>query len=243
MRLLFTITILVALFSIYWSFNNHTTYPEIEILDKETTAKIIKSNKEYFNSMHSNDYKVRQITKIEDYYEAIDNSVIDISDKEKSILKEMIDKADNKINGINLKWFDGKKANQLKWKIGFIQGRMYEYGLPHTIKDTIILNRNNLLDGKDLINTLVHEKVHIYQKAYPEDVKLYLEINRFIPIKEREEKDNIRANPDINNIIYKRDNIIYSTTYNVNPKNILDTKERNQYYEHPFETMAIEIAN
>jgi hypothetical protein len=98
-----------------------------------------------------------------------------------------------------------------------------------------------------LTDTLIHEKVHIYQKIYKDDVEKYLNEYNFKILKKRDESDNIRSNPDLNNFIYKdNNNNIYKATYENNPKSIEDivySPINNQSYEHPFEKMAIFIEN
>ena len=48
--------------------------------------------------------------------------------------------------------------------------------------------------------------------------------------------------PDIDKYIYMKNNILYSSTYNDNPKSILDVTN-SQLYEHPFEYMAIVLSS
>ena len=104
---------------------------------------------------------------------------------------------------------------------------------------------NNTL--KNLINTLIHEKVHIYQKKFPEKMNNYISFYNFKKIKKRDEYDNIRANPDLDNYIYQdSDNNTYKAQYNKNVLSVEDIvyyPKNNQMYEHPFEKMAIEIEN
>lgn len=217
----------------------------IEFLDSKMTLNTIQSNTTYYNSMTSLDWMARHVNNINEYYDMMRKSVVNFTENEKSILTDAINRANNKIDKISLHWFNGKLANKLKWKIGLVEGRLYEYGLPHTINDTIILNRNDIstkYDSYHLINTLIHEKVHIYQKAYPMQVKQYLDINNYKEVRKRTKMDNIRANPDIDDMVYSKDGTIYATQYNESPLSIIDVTNHDQTYEHPFERMAIEIA-
>ena len=79
------------------------------------------------------------------------------------------------------------------------------------------------------------------------EVLKYLQNNNFTKIKEREENDNIRANPDLDNFIYQDENYnTYKAVYNNNPNSIEDITYypyNEQYYEHPNERMAIEFEN
>ena len=119
-------------------------------------------------------------------------------------------------------------------------------GLPHTVDHIMIIPIEIVRTFSDerLTRTLIHEKVHIYQKMYPQDVDKYIDSKSFIKVRKRTESDRIRANPDIDDWIYmnKEENRIYSSIYVENPKSITDTTTRDQRYEHPFEQMAIDIS-
>jgi len=143
-------------------------------------------------------------------------------------------------------WFDNVKFNNIKWKIGAVSGTLYENGLSHTRNDVIIISKEYINNSSlvELTRTLLHEKVHIYQKMYPEDVDKFLDSYKFTKFKIREARDNTRANPDIDDWIYKDENgMIYKAEYKPNPKNLSDTNTPNQMYEHPYEKMAILISN
>jgi hypothetical protein len=96
-----------------------------------------------------------------------------------------------------------------------------------------------LRSSRNLFSTLVHEKVHLYQKKYPKHVELYLSEKGFERVRKREEKDRIRTNPDIDEWIYKKGNRVYKYVYrSAYPTSIEDVDGK---YEHPHEDMAEEI--
>jgi len=179
----------------------------------------------------------------------IELSVTEFNNDEKNKIISCIDEVNTIFNNLYFEWFDGKKANNILWKIGCIKGKLYEHGLPHTRGDIIVISKEkvNNYTKKKLIKTLIHEKIHIYQKIYPNDVNKYLIENKFYKIKKKDINDNIRANPDLDEWIYKdiKGNI-YKAIYNDNPLSIEDitySPKDNQSYEHPFEKMAIFIEN
>ena len=224
--------------------NNITFITKENLLDN-----LLEDNDNYYKTFYKNDLKARNINNVNDYYKKINDSVTDADKdiKEKVILG--ITQANKFLNNINYDYFDGKECNKLLWKIGFVKNKLYENGLPHTRGDIIILNiegvKYNTL--KNLINTLIHEKVHIYQKKFPEKMNNYISFYNFKKIKKRDEYDNIRANPDLDNYIYQdSDNNTYKAQYNKNVLSVEDIvyyPKNNQMYEHPFEKMAIEIEN
>ena len=91
------------------------------------------------------------------------------------------------------------------------------------------------------------KKSMFIKKKYKDDIDKYLKKNNISILKQREEKDMVRANPDLDNYIYTNNNIIYSAKYNsAKPSSIVDIEYNNdgtQSSEHPFEKMAIDIEN
>jgi hypothetical protein len=137
--------------------------------------------------------------------------------------------------------FDGrhKRLYNIPWKIVFFHPDV-EGGFPHTHVDVIMLpfymiaNR----DSKDVVKTLIHEKIHIYQRFYPIpthnllcDVwSLRVESLRDHP------KTNDRRNPDASDIVYKvgREDSI-RPTYKNNATHLSHIHDRR---DHPYEIMA-----
>ena len=221
----------------------------IYFLDKKQLFDLLKNdNDNYYKTFSKNDYKTRNINNINEYINLIKESTTDFTDLEKDKLIRCAKKVNIYFDNIKYEWFNGQKANAILWKFGCVKGKLYENGLPHTRIDTIILSKEHLeLDDNKLIKLLIHEKIHVYQKMYPNDVQLYIKLNEFIPIKKREMNDNIRANPDLDNWIYKdKESNIYKAEYKKDPKTIRDViynPSDSQLYEHPYETMAITIEN
>lgn len=234
--------------------NNQNEINNIIFLTKEELFNFLKLDIDnYYKSFTKKDLFVRNISNVNEYIDKIYNSVSEFNHSEKNILEKCINKISNNLDKINFDYFDGEKANNIVWKIGCIDGNEYENGLPHTRNDVIILNKNNLKkdSANDIISTLIHEKIHVYQKMYPDDINNYLEKNNFQKINERIEINNnsnnseyIRANPDLDKWVYKDDNKIYKAIYEPNAKTVSDVQYSSndgQKSEHPFEKMAIEI--
>jgi len=249
------IIIIIIYFIINYYLNNNKLSIEnfnnnIYFLSSKELYNILKNdNDNYFKSFYNNDFYSRKIKNIDDYLINIQNSVSDLNNEEILKLTKCIENINLKLLNIDLLWFNGKQAYNIPWKIGCIKGKLYEHGLPHTRDDIIILSKDNINDYsmKKLMKTLMHEKVHIYQKIHKDDVEKYIKMNNFIKIKERSSSDNIRANPDLDNWIYKdANNNIYQAVYNNEPSSVEDITYlpiNSQSYEHPFEKMAIFIEN
>ncbi len=210
---------------------------------------LIANNDNYHNTFFYNDYVSRNIKNMEEYHQYIKKSTYDFNKIQIKKIKNAITKADIFFKSFKTSWFDGNRACALPWKLGCVRGKLYENGLPHTRDDIIIISNDDVDNYSEnkLIKTLIHEKIHIYQKAFPNDIKNFIKENKYSLYKKRENIDNIRANPDLDNYIYlDSNNEINCARYNDNPKNIEDIKYvplNNQSYEHPYEKMAIEIEN
>jgi hypothetical protein len=224
-------------------FNN-----KIVFLSGSELYKVLEEdNDNYYKTFFDNDFYSRNIKTIDEYIKLIKSSPTDFNDYEKTRLRKCIKKADIFFENIFFEWFNGKKAITIPWNLGMVKNKLYENGLPHTRNNIIIISKINVnnFDDLKLIKTLIHEKVHIYQKIYKNDILTYLKKNNFIKYKKKTILDNIRSNPDLDNWIYKdSNNNILKAVYNKNPSSIEDIKYspiNNQTYEHPFERMAIEI--
>jgi hypothetical protein len=224
--------------------NNNTNY----INKSDLQNYLIKDVDNYYKNFSDKDFKTRKINNIEHYYNNIKLSCVDFNNNIINILNNCINKANNKLNKYSCVGFDGSKCANIQWKIGIVKDKLYEEGYPHTRYDVIIIPLYLLNNSSELINTLIHEKIHVYQKLYPEDINEYLKNNGFTKYKLRNEYNrmvNTRSNPDMDEWIYKdKDGNIMMAEYIDNPKSIMDVKTipiNNSKYEHPFEFMAYDI--
>lgn len=251
------ILILILFYIVNKNLLSHEYFSNNDIIfyRKNNLYTILKKDEDnYFKSFYRKDLQVRHVNNINEYYEKLNNSLCEPDQNIINKITECISKIKLKIsnyqltnnfyNGINL-----TKFLNLKWNIGFVCNDEYENGLPHTRSNIIILNKNKIEFSSTIkiMKTLVHEQIHVYQKEYPKDVTKYLNNNEFKRIKMREENDNIRANPDLDNYIYQdKDYNTYKAVYNNNSNSIEDITYypyNEQTFEHPNEKMAIEFEN
>jgi len=217
-----------------------------EFINKTKLLKIL-SHKDYLNTFSKIDLSVRNVNNTEEYiHDKIvpSLSVSNIFEKLRLICLSLyvdISIFRNKSN----KYLNKTKLIQIPWKIGIVNGNLYEEGLPHTRNGNIIISRNTLNNSsnKDLAKILLHEKVHVYQYLYKDETQKYIEKKGFKKLRRREK--NVRANPDIDLYTYTDSSgNKYRATYRKNASSILDVKYdagNSQSYEHPYESMAIEL--
>lgn len=131
----------------------------------------------------------------------------------------------------------------LPWKLAFTAA--YEDGLPHTRADIVFLPIAFFAwDRETRVQTLVHEKVHIFQRAYPDAVARMLApgYERLARRDARSANSTLRSNPDVDAWTYApRDGgAPMGVHYVADPHKIGDVVG-DAHTEHPYEVMAYAI--
>jgi hypothetical protein len=225
----------------------------IFLSDQQTAEFLHKDRDGYVKKMSKADLFARQAKSTSDYVRMITNTGCCLSfeplQRDKLIkCTEMADKffASN-TNGINNYIEDGSLLVQIPWKLAFVCDK-YEEGLPHTRDDVIFLSPDTIKQpDNQLVSTLIHEKVHIFQrqhKAYMD--KLLFTLGYQIAGSSNDPRYVLkRSNPDINDIVYinpeNRKEMIF--LYKSEKPESIDEVFKDQIMEHPYEKMAYDIAN
>jgi hypothetical protein len=233
---------MIILFIIY--LNIKTTRKDDIFLTKEETIKFIEKDNDFYIQLLSiadlhargeethNGYKIKSMKDITNF-------------NKKEYIRKCCIKADEWFKDRKLKYIgENHDIDKIKWVIGCMKG-YYENGLPHTRGNIVFLplNIENKVE-KDIIKTLIHEKVHIYCRKNREKILDILRNNGYRRKKHRSKERLIRGNPDIDEFIYEDK---YGTemkfVYNSEePKSIMDGKITGEY-EHPLEMISYEIEN
>lgn len=242
----------------------------IKFMTFKETADFLRNDSDgYVRNMSELDLHARHAKTYIDYINNIEDTAITFTAEEKELLGKCADKADNyfkmeqfkeleyanHINGndiAGIKWvFANTYANHFNDTI-----KEYEEGLPHTRENIIFVSKNVLkYDELNLTNTLIHEKIHIYQRYNSVLFENIIKDMGLIEIDKKAYKSAkyIRSNPDTNSkIYYAPDNTkkgiamdanvmvcLYRTN---NPNSINDVIHKNYSTEHPYEKIAYEIA-
>jgi len=227
---------------------NYYQVNHILFLDKnELENFLIKDPDHYYQSFSKKDLSMRKISSDEDYHFIIKKSCKDFSVYEKNKIIGCVSNVDSILKKVNEPWFDGVKACGSQWKFGCVSGKLYEGGLPHTRNDVIILPEYAITNYTDaeLSRLILHEKIHVYQKMYPQDIDKYTQYHHFYKKMRREEVDGARANPDLDEWIYNdSNNQYYMALYKADSSNITDVTfypNNSHFYEHPYEKMAYDM--
>lgn len=216
-----------------------------EFLNKFQTSELLINNRDnFYNRFNKYDFQIRNIRTIDDYKSKIINSSINFSQNDINIINELINKLD-KID-LDCYWIDNDKFHKIPWKFGLIKDNEYEFGFPHTRLDTIIISIKYIKLNSYFLNTLLHEKIHVYQKLYPDDFNLYLHKNNFIKYMKYTDSSNKfynRANPDTDEWLYIKDNEIYRSEYIIllDKLDIIYYPSNESKYEHPREKAVYDL--
>jgi hypothetical protein len=179
--MIISIIILIFLFLFFIKYLNKKR-PIIQYLNKDELANILKKdNDNYYKKMSKLNLELRDIQDLNSYLLSIDKLLYTISNSEQVIINNAIKKANIHLQNASkiLKkrkfvGFDYNKIKDYPWFIGCSNGQQFEFGYPHTRMDIIILNYENIYDP-DLYKTLMHERIHIYQRLNPNNMKLFLQ--------------------------------------------------------------------
>ena len=156
----------------------------------------------------------------------------------KQRLDKAIPQADIKLSKIC------REFQNINWDITLFVGKYYEGGVSHTRFNTIFLPLRVFENYTDmeLIRLLCHEKIHLFQRMYPEHdlIKSYMKnFIKYVPIRTFSEYS--RSNPDTDGFTYKnKDGQIMCCLYRSCYPSYINDVTYLASYEHPFEQMAIE---
>jgi hypothetical protein len=209
--LILNISLIFIILIFYLLLSNKTTYIKYLSINE---FKNITNSSDFFNNMNSSDLLVRKSNNMNEYLKKYQFGYRVFTMQQKKILANIVNiidkKIDKYINFKNIKWIFVKIDTNL------------ENSFPHTIENVIVLSNNFFNYSFDSqINTIIHEKVHIYQRMYPEYINILYSIWGFkktdITI------NNNRNNPDIK-YYYSYNNNLLVQLYINNPLELYDSK-------------------
>jgi hypothetical protein len=259
--LFITVYITVIYYNTNYQKPNNRDADDVNFLTFEETSAFLERDEDgYVRNMSSADLYARKVNNTREYIDSIKKCCISYSDAEKMKIKRCAEKADeflrthiykNKLNCAVLV--------PIKWKFALTyknDANQYEDGLPHTRKDIIFLSKYSINkdiadDNNDqtLVNTLIHEKVHIYQRYNKQKMEDLVRHMGYSKISVKLSDDILRrkrSNPDITDDIYHNsatNKEMIFTYKSETPSSINDTDTSSFAMEHPYETMAYDIAN
>lgn len=213
---------------------------------EETTNLLLRDPGSYIANMSEPDLKARRASTRQEYLKKCLQSATNFtSDEKKTISKitRLVDKKVKKYKGNFLINVDTKVLDDIEWKFSKTSRDVCENGFPHTRADVIFISSETLkLDPKSLEQTLLHEKVHVYQRLNPELVSTDIEKSGYRKMALRKSYPLSRANCDLDEWVYIKDGegpllIEYKSE---SPVSIRDHNGVSKN-EHPYEIMAYDM--
>jgi uncharacterized membrane protein len=211
--------------------NKSNTQAKTIFVDK-SYMEIVISDSSYFQRMSKADLLARSISSQQGYIKLYTDSLQSFSAAEKQTLRDLIKQASTYIAPY-------KNLSSLDWKLIKISSNI-EMGWPHTLGDVIILSATFFeLPKEKQLTTIIHEQIHVYQRAFPIETNRLIESWDFKILNRMENIPLARNNPDLNSFVYGRGNIEYVQLYNSpTPKDLADSSPSSKEGEHPYEMMA-----
>lgn len=224
MHSLFYILGTIVILLMIW-FNMHSVeYPD-------ATHFFANDVDNYFGSLTKHDLIARNVATKQEYTERAIKALRPFNKQEKKRLHVLCRNANRQL----------KKYPHVPWKLVLTEGRAYENGYPHTRASYVFLSTETMLQSDtELISTLVHEKVHLIQRMYPEIAEKYLTQRGFKKHVARAQCPMCRSNPDLDPWIYEHNGQPCMYIYKERPNGINDCIHYGTT-EHPYEYMAYEI--
>lgn len=201
----------------------------------------------YFSRFSELDMRARKASSIHSYLTRAIGSIREFSNVDKMRLDTLCRYVDRWLathTDLTEKYgVNGETASTIPWSLALTRSDEYEDGLPHTRNKVIFITTNILrLSDIEVTSTLLHEKVHLYQKAFPHVVEAFLRRRGFHRVKPIDEERMRRINPDTDRWMYVYHNKMpmLSVYKSSNPKGIADVINDREH-EHPYEWMAYSI--
>lgn len=219
----------------------------IVFLTKTSTAHFLLRDEDgYISSMSIPDLYARHVKTHQEYRERSAKVALTFEEEQKVLLEKAAEKVNTFFQNMNSPYIDKERISAILWKFALTENNGYEEGLPHTREDIIFVTPKLLeLPEAQLVKTLIHERVHIYQRTYLTMFQEVLKTQGYKVWRERHGYPLIRSNPDLDKYIYQSpsSDIMVTVYRNDTPKHIQDTMQPNELKEHPFEEVAYTIAD
>ena len=232
------ITILVFVLLVYLcrkyicigDFNDHVVfYPRDEL-----SYLISKDYDGYIQSLNTLDLNERECNSHADYMLLYSNNIIEFTTRDKNKITSYTQDADMFFSTLKSPFIDNEIISSIPWIFGRTT-TLVEKGNPHTRGDVILIPEDSLNRSRyEIIRTLIHEKIHIYQRLYADIFVNALRENNFIRIGKQTSAEK-SSNPDCDGCIY-----LHPDGY-IMKGSLGEKTDMDILFEHPNELIAYNI--
>lgn len=229
-------------------FNVATTSTPVQILTSQETRDCLSQDADgYVRSLSYIDLYARRSSSHDEYKKKAIASAVSPDQNQAQQIRDAIDLVDAflsspRSSSLSISPY---KLQSIPWKIAVTSGKDYEEGLPHTRYDVIFIN-THMIPSSTLASTLLHEKVHIFQRMYIGETEQWLQRHGYKRLKHKSSEPLARSNPDLDDWIYfdtRTQTVMMALYNNEKPVGITDVRLMHPSFEHPNEYMAYEVAD
>lgn len=211
---------------------------------KSHLHKVIDTS-HYFVRLNNVDLKARSAISQAVYMKKYKSRLMSFTRDESKYLNKIIRELNNNY------LYKYKNLYKIPWIIVKFKG--IEENYPHTLGNIIFLPEIFFsYDVENQMETLLHEKIHVYQRSYPIEISELIKSLGFEIFNSQSNIPSIRSNPDTDEFVYKLNNTIQVSQFpNENPSSIKEARieilEGDQPWdfgptvsnpEHPYEITA-----
>lgn len=216
-----SLIVLIILIIFYTSYNPY----KVKFLKKDDVIDLVMGDSDdYVKNMNTQDYRDRGCSNGLEYKIKYFNAISELSDHQKEVIEECVTECVKFLKNVSSPFIENNLiVYETPWKLIMLEDHI-EDKRPHTRKDVIFVPRVLFMyDKKTIIKTLIHEKVHVYQRLHRNVFKKSLKNSGFTILNR-----NIRfhPNPDIDNIMYRH------------PDGYVMKWTPERFFDHPNELVA-----
>ena len=216
-------------------------------MSRDDTVKYFVEDKDnYVKDLSYLDIIALKSSSKQDYVKKIISDARDFTSEEKERLIKSCAEADKFLyNYTKIPEINTKKIANMDWVLSKTNGEWYESGYPHT-RENVIFITDEVIRHPDLTRIMIHEKIHVFERLYPEEIEEWMRVNGYTKHSHLKDYPMARSNPDVNGIVYKSKEgcLTLAQFKNKNPSGIDDAIYpcgRDWKHEHPYETLAYTI--
>lgn len=230
--------LIVIIFIMWHQHKNIEKFTDNTFITEHDMYKVVQESP-YFDRMNNADLFARGASSNENYKHLYLKGLRTFTEREKVVLNELTDRIDIRL---------GTRAQRLQalpWKFAKVATEI-ERGWPHTLQDVIVVSTAFFEQPYDSqMETLLHEKVHIYQRMHP-DLTMRLIVDEWGFEKVQKVSNDIlsivRNNPDIVDL-YTFKGRAYAQIYNHSrPSTIAASRPMSFLLDSPVSTMTTDVS-
>ena len=213
----------------------------VEFMTREQTSDFVMNDRDsYIKGMTPYDLAARSCKTRSEYMEKYSKGSLNFSPAQKQLVANAVVEVDSTLRKLGQfsATIDLRTIATMSWVFALMP-KGYENSWPHTRANVIFLTPDFF--SSEYINiceTLAHEKVHVFQRAWPEACSIYYASKGFSRIAKRSQVALVRSNPDLDAFIYQRLDVPCYVEYKSHRPKSMDDVVAHGPTEHPNEDMA-----